>query len=376
MQYYVFDNVILVHNLRIRHLTQKVIELWLMVYTMNECMRVWILYHEWPNLSGNHAGMAHLWHSIGKRYGAHIRLIKTPPFYNVWPAFIKRLWLRGIVSACNILLRSKDVVFFGEYLGGSMSGDHCSIALMLARKAAHVRRIGLVNLTMSHMRKIYSDDYIRDNLMALDEIVVLGSALKRALEALVPTVLIHSLLHYVDADYYMPLQDSRDAGPIRCIAMGFLQRDFNQLRRIVDACKNMSFDVCIGDRADLQKLFERCSNVKRHAFLPESEMRRLMQQADISISVLEDCVGNNVIVTSLACGLPQVVSDVGSIRDYCSNDHALFCRTDDDFVAALNRLADSQELREQMSKSSRARAESISMEISVEDFYKMLTSTR
>lgn len=54
---------------------------------------------------------------------------------------------------------------------------------------------------------------------------------------------------------------------------------------------------------------------------------------------MKDTVGSNVITTSLAMGLAMVVSDVGSIRDYCDKTNTLFCKNNaEDFVNALNTL--------------------------------------
>lgn len=63
-----------------------------------------------------------------------------------------------------------------------------------------------------------------------------------------------------------------------------------------------------------------------------------MQDADISINVMEDTIGSNVIVTSLAMGLAMVCSDVGSIRDYCNDSNTIFCNTSEDFTRAIEIL--------------------------------------
>lgn len=41
-----------------------------------------------------------------------------------------------------------------------------------------------------------------------------------------------------------------------------------------------------------------------------------MKQSDVSLNVMNDTVGSNVITTSLAVGLAVVASNVGSISDY------------------------------------------------------------
>ena len=54
---------------------------------------------------------------------------------------------------------------------------------------------------------------------------------------------------------------------------------------------------------------------------------------------MEDTVGSNVITTSMAMGLAIIVSDVGSIRDYCNKENAVFCMNDiNEFVEAIKKL--------------------------------------
>ena len=95
-------------------------------------------------------------------------------------------------------------------------------------------------------------------------------------------------------------------------------------------------------------------------------MLKEMQRAHVGLSVLTDTIGSNVICTSLACGLAQVVSDVGSIRDYCSDENSFLCTTVDDFVSALERLSTDRQLCERMGKAARRKAEEISLDRSIE----------
>ena len=76
-----------------------------------------------------------------------------------------------------------------------------------------------------------------------------------------------------------------------------------------------------------------------------------MSRADISLNVLEDTVGSNVITTSMAMGLAIVVSDVGSIHDYCSERNALFCENNSkSFIEAINRLSKDEDILISMRK--------------------------
>src|SRR5205823_2940372 len=103
-----------------------------------------------------------------------------------------------------------------------------------------------------------------------------------------------------------------------------------------------------------------------YKYLPEHELLLKMQQADACISVMEDTVGSNSIVTGLACGLPQIVSDVGSIRDYCSMENTIFCKEVKDFVQAIRLLKQNKDLCTQMSHHARQRAQELSLANSID----------
>jgi glycosyltransferase involved in cell wall biosynthesis len=60
---------------------------------------------------------------------------------------------------------------------------------------------------------------------------------------------------------------------------------------------------------------------------------------------MNDTIGSNVIVTSMSVGLAMIVSDVGSIKDYCKDDGAIYCNNDDasSFIKAINELLNNNE---------------------------------
>lgn len=114
-------------------------------------------------------------------------------------------------------------------------------------------------------------------------------------------------------------------------------------------------------------------NVIVHRFIPEEELLGRMQGADVSLSIMDDTIDSNVITTSLACGLPQVVSDVGSIRDYCSEKNAIFCNDVESFVEAMQTLSQNPTLCQEMRHHARKKAETISLEQSI-NWYRDLFS--
>jgi glycosyltransferase involved in cell wall biosynthesis len=78
--------------------------------------------------------------------------------------------------------------------------------------------------------------------------------------------------------------------------------------------------------------------------------------------VMKDTIGSNVICTSMATGLAMVVSDVGSIRDYCDETNACFCSSPDDFIKNIMILANDRELLNSLKKMSLKKAQQFSID--------------
>ena len=101
----------------------------------------------------------------------------------------------------------------------------------------------------------------------------------------------------------------------------------------------------------MDDLFPKTPNVELKGFLEEDELRHQMDIADVSLNVMEDTVGSNVITTSMAMGLAMIVSDVGSIRDYCNDANAMFCQNNvEQFVQAMKKLQNNLQLVMRMKK--------------------------
>ena len=89
-----------------------------------------------------------------------------------------------------------------------------------------------------------------------------------------------------------------------------------------------------------------------------------MLESDISLNVMDDTIGSNVIVTSLAMGLALICSDVGSIRDYCDESNTIFCENSvDSFCEAIRSLSCNRQLVFDMKCAAHKRAESLTISI-------------
>ena len=171
---------------------------------------------------------------------------------------------------------------------------------------------------------------------------------------------IFKTFHYVDTEYYKP-SNLKTTDSFNVLVQGNQLRDYNLLKEIIVQCPDINFIIMQGIQ-DLSHLFSDIENVKLKGFVTENELLVIMQNSDASLSVMEYTLGSNVITTSMACGLAMVVSDVGSIRDYCNVENYRFCATKEEFVDALNFLKLHNEKCYSMKQNSRTKALNFSKE--------------
>jgi glycosyltransferase involved in cell wall biosynthesis len=279
-----------------------------------------------------------------------------------------------VVRFTTLDLKPDDIFFFMEYLSpGRQAGNHCLVAQEMRRRGIKNKMVGLVHLPPPVLLDMHGEQFIRASADAVDRIVVMGSSLGDYFAGMGYAAKVEKTFHYVDTEYYYPIHKEPDPGRFSVIVCGSLYRDRQMLHEIMERSPGIQFELCMGMQS-LAPVFGDLPNVALHGYLSEAALQAQMQRADASLSVLDDTVGSNVIVTSLACGLPQVVSDVGSIRDYCSEENAIFCRTTDDFVNGLQHLKASRGLSIQMGVNARKRAEEMSLENSIDWYRRLFTS--
>jgi glycosyltransferase involved in cell wall biosynthesis len=329
--------------------------------------KTYIIYNTWSGTKNNHAGMAYLLQELKKSYPKDVKLIKIYSTVDKWPYFIQRLHFHLMVVILKILLKPDNKLLLMEYLGVG-AGDHTGIAIKLRSKGVTSELFGMVHLPESFLLNLYGSlEYIKKGAETLDKIVVLGSSLTSFFESLGYGAKIIQTFHYVDNRFYKPSVNPK-IDKMQVIHMGCMGRNFDRLTKIVAACPDIDFHICNG-KLNLKEQFNHFPNVRVYDFLPENKLLRLMQECHVSLSVFDDTVGSNVITTSMASGLVNVVSDIGSIRDYCNNENSILCRSDNEFIYELNRLNSDKFLQQKLSINSLNRSPEFSIEKSIDFFY-------
>lgn len=322
---------------------------------------VYFICQEWNNTKGNHAGMVYLHEKIRELHPQQVRTFVLPDKKNKL-AFCYN-WLKVLIT---LLLKSnkEDILFFTECLSFKKA-DQVVTAKIIHKLRPSLKIWGMVHCIPAILEDLYPRKNYGSILGPFKYIVTLGSSLTRYfVDNGVEDKKVHTLFHYVDKDYYKHstevVREELKDYKLHCICMGNLGRDYKMLLNIVSALPEIHFDICKGKK-DIDYLFDNHSNVTLHGFMSEDNLKALMEQNDVSLNIMVDTIGSNVICTSLAMGLAMVCSDVGSIRDYCDDGNAILCNNLGDFKKALNSLANNRERVKTMKRNSLKRSDGYSI---------------
>lgn len=308
--------------------------------------RIYVLYYDFKHTSGNHAGMGYLSREIQAAI-SDVRLIRHVRQGYTGGRYVGWVYAVFIALYLCIVLRPGDKVCFMEYLSGHFARQDV-IASILRKWRKSNFLLGIIHLPFPFLKDLYNtEERISKKVAMLDHIVVFGNQLKRDIEQL-STVRVTFAHHYAERAYYRPAHNLSEEGrrKLQVLCIGGIKRNWELLSDIVSQCAHVDFHLCIGSASDC--FVPRLANVHLYTRLKESELLNLMQQCDVNLSIFEDTVGSNSITSSMAVGLVQVVSRVGSIHDYCSVHDSFLCNSLDDYVRALKALSDAPDLLKKM----------------------------
>jgi glycosyltransferase involved in cell wall biosynthesis len=327
---------------------------------------IYIVYYDYKNTKGNHAGMAYLAKYLDQNID-EVRLIKNIPQEYKLGKYIAWGYAIFLGLYLALVLKKGDKVIFLEYLTKKL-GHQVVTAKLLRFFGLKNKFYALVHYAGKHLLEVYGNSKnILTGLNPIDEIFVFGSSLKDFFESIGVHNKVVTTFHYVDTEFYCPKVLRKTVEKINVLSIGNLKRDFPELKQIISQCSDLDFHICMG-RKNIGHFFQGVKNVILYQYLSEIELLQLMQKCDVSISVLEDTIGSNAITTAMAVGLVQVVSDVGSIRDYCTTDNSFFCKSTNDFVMALNSLNHNKEVINKMSRNAMLNAHKFSKETFLSEF--------
>lgn len=128
----------------------------------------------------------------------------------------------------------------------------------------------------------------------------------------------------VDLDYYTPPNSFETRDPDLCIMVGENYRDFPTLRGVIELVAYMRpqtrFVAVLPTRC--YELIGEHPNLTIRSQIPEAELLELYRTASLMVLPLKDATANNAVLEAMGCGLPLIVTDVGSTRDYVNEECA------------------------------------------------------
>lgn len=344
----------------------------------------YLIVQDWQSTHGNHAGMKHMCDLLVAKYPEEYesyvkespKTWKSPTTFiekvrwHIYDKYAQKKYLsetyqKEYFDLCQPMfakLKDGDEVFLLEYLLPWAS--QYELACYIRNNFPKVKIYALSHLTTKYFDGMTAKEpnLIQKWAKPIDMLLTLGTSLSAYFEkAGIPQEKISTGFHYVDSEYYHKQTDLEVHSPLRVIMMGALQRDYGMLSEIVKRCPDVHWIICRG-RKNVDDLFQNSPNVELKGFLEEYELRHQMDIADVSLNIMEDTVGSNVITTSMAMGLAMIVSNVGSIRDYCDETNTIFSAMNkDSFVNAIKIMVKDSEKIIGMKKASIEKAKSLSI---------------
>lgn len=327
---------------------------------------IYIICHDWKSTSGNHAGMLHLYKEIIKRKPEETKLyVINKGGRNQYVNMLHILWICLLLS---YKLKKGDKVLLTECVAKTAKQEW--IARWIKVIYPKISVYGMIHLIPSIIEKVFTHEDIKRSASYLDCVITLGSSLTKYLND-IGINNVHTSFHYLDENYYVPTRVCEVSEKPNVIAMGGLGRDFKLLANIVRKTPSAHFTICKGQQ-QIDELFEGCENVTLLGFIREDELRHQMDFADISMNVMKDTIGSNVICTSLGMGLAMICSNVGSIHDYCNESNTIFCNEVDDFSNAIKLLSSDRNKLLSMKKSSFEASKRLHIDRYVEDIWNLM----
>jgi glycosyltransferase involved in cell wall biosynthesis len=274
--------------------------------------------------------------------------------------------LNAEMAALAGCLRGRfDIVHF-------LDGEHS--AQFLPRLVRTCRLPGARTVATFHQPPEVAREVVNPELLRwLDHVVLVSPSQLPFFAPHVARDQLHVLLHGVDAGFFHPPPSPNGTDRIRCITAGHWLRDwrvFEGVARALAGDEGISFDVVTDRKVD----FGHLPNVTMHSGIDDSALASLYRSVDVLFLPLVQSTANNTLLEGIASGLAGVITDLEAVRAYLPDGEALLIADNpvDGFVAALRRLRQDVELRHELGRRARARAEELAwprLIRSYEDFY-------
>lgn len=340
---------------------------------------IYLICQDWYNTSNNHAGIKYLCKQLESLYPDNFKAVVFPDYnsllkndklsnirlYNSiifrYSKLRHKLYQKKVFSFLKEKITQTDKIILMEYLDKSYPMQEFTTSI--SHKFPNIQIYAMVHLVPEKIELNFQTKQELDKwLQPITKILTLGHSLTEYFIARgIKKDKIITTFHYVD-NYYFNDSPIRKHKRIKVIAMGNQMRNIILLKKIVIANPDVDFIICQGIM-NMAQYFQEQKNVKLIPFVEETILKQYMQDADISLNVMKDTIGSNVIVTSLAMGLAMICSNVGSINDYCDSTNTIFCDNNhaENFSHAISFLKNNPKILGHMQQSAAIKAKKFSI---------------
>ena len=196
----------------------------------------------------------------------------------------------------------------------------------------------------------------RKRIKKLDLVLIVGMSQTSFFDFL-PQEQLRFVPHGIDTCYYSPAKHQKNNGLVFCLTVGHWLRDFDILEQVIRSAPEKVIFRIVALKEHIAR-FEGLSNVELYSGIDDDELLRLYRHSDIGLMPLQDSTANNGLLEMMSCGLPIIVSRVGSVTDYLPEDAGIIVGNNNlqTLIAAVQKLAGSPAERNRLGKAARSRA--------------------
>ena len=331
--------------------------------------KLFIICVRWKSTAGNHTGQAYDVKFVARKFENFSQIIYIPHLTGFrMQTFFYRCLYKTIKLYLSYVASKNDILYLTEYFHHGSVFDQVYFSRHLHGR---LKIIAVAHLVPQWVEDSYSNDKIIEYASYVDKLLVLGNGLRNYyISKGVPDGKVVFVHHPVDNGYYAisEIRKNNDK-PIYAVVIGNMLRGHDDMRQIISMTPNIKYHVFSGRENSLPEDFKKMPNVISHGKTKEKDLRNILHNSDVSLNVMQDTVGSNVIVTSMASGMAMVCSDVGSIRDYVPPNSGMLFNSVHEAVNALNRLDGDRELLYHLQKKSLTKAKEIDIKKVVDLLY-------
>ena len=218
----------------------------------------YLVYQDWPNTSGNHAGIKYLCDYLAREYPLEYQSIPMPPdiVYNIYlPSIFGRIelnWkrfyfpirnarrIRSIIKMIIKKIKDDDKVFLMEYMIKRIEQN--VIAESLKKYKQEIPVYAMAHLTPPLTEMEFDLESFNKWLKPVDILLTLGNSLTTYyIKKGFNKKKIYTTFHYVD-DYYLN-NDLIIHKTFTIIVMGNMFRDMELLQKVVESNPDVHFKI-------------------------------------------------------------------------------------------------------------------------------------